>query len=412
MITPDEAIKLILGAIEPLPAEEIPLEEAVGRTLAGDLFASVDLPPFRNTAMDGFALRSEDTLEASTDRPVILRIKEVAGAGHVTRKALRKEEAIRIMTGSPLPAGSDAVVMMEMTQPAGDGRAVVFQPVRIGENVRGQGEDVRAGDLLAAKGTRIRPYEVALLGAQGFATVAVIRKPRIVHISTGDELVGIAQPLGPGQIRNSNGPAISGALRRWGVPSRDLGICRDSPRELKGILARALRKADLLLISGGVSVGDFDYTRGVLEGLGMKEVFWKVAIKPGKPLLFGIFPPDSGRDRPAVPVFGLPGNPVSVLVCLEEFVRPALEKLQGYDPAHPRYHLHGRAENGYVTPEERQQYLFCQVSREGEEFRITIIRPQGSAMVGMACRANALAIAPIGKGRIEPGDTLAFRWLK
>ena len=184
----------------------------------------------------------------------------------------------------------------------------------------------------------------------------------------------------------------------------DLGIVKDDPERMEEALRSALPESDVLLVSGGVSVGDFDYTKTLLEKLGWKEVFWRVAIKPGKPLLFGLY-----REKL---VFGLPGNPISVLVCLEEFVRPALEKLRGYVPGHPSYHLRGRADDDYPKPADRQQYLFCRAEPEGDDYRLRILRPQGSAMMGMAARANALAISPIGVRRVRRGDVLPFRWLK
>jgi molybdopterin molybdotransferase len=321
-------------------------------------------------------------------------------------------EAIRIMTGSPLPAGADAVVMKEYTRPLDGDRVEVLRKVRCGENVRGAGEDVRVGQLLLRPGDRIRPYEVALLASQGITGIDVVRRPRAAILATGDELVGPAEPLSPGRIRNSNGPTIAAALSKWGVEASDRGIAGDDPAGLEKTFREIIPEADLLLVSGGVSVGDHDFTRSVLDRLEMREVFWKVAIKPGKPLLFGLLPPGKGRGEREIPVFGLPGNPISVLVCLEEFVRPAVEALQGLTSRHPGYHMTGTVQNEYVTPEARRQYLFSRVSREGSEFRIHVIRPQGSAMVGMACGANALAVAPMGTGRVGPGDRLAFRWLK
>ncbi len=412
MITPDEALDKILTQISPLPGEGVPLEDILGRVLTGDIYAVEDLPPFPNSAMDGYAVKAEDTADASPESPVVLKVKEVIGAGRIAREELGHGEAIKIMTGSPLPAGADTVVMVEMTEMTTDDRVKVFQRPLVGENIRGQGEDVSSGDLLLSGGTQIRPYELAILAAQGITEVQVVRRPRIAVIATGDELVEVSEPLSPGMIRNSNGPTIASTLGKSGVEVKDLGIARDDPEDLRMTIQGILTDVDLLLVSGGVSVGDFDYTRDVMEKLGLEEIFWKVAIKPGKPLLFGIFPPDSDREDRGIPVFGLPGNPVSVLVCLKEFVRPAIEKLQGRVPGYPSYHMNGIVENRYVTPKERQQYLFCKVSRDRGEFRLHVIKPQGSAMMGMACRANALAVSPIGMDRLEPGMVLPFRWLK
>ncbi len=412
MIAPQEALDKILDRMNPLPGEKVGLEDTVGRVLESDVLAVEDLPPFRNSAMDGFAVRTGDTTGASRDLPVTLTVRDVVRAGTIATEDLGPGEAIKVMTGSPLPAGADGVVMKEWVEETGDGHIEVFQAIHTGENIRDRGEDIHSGDLLLPAGSLVRPYEVALFAAQGMTEIRVVRAPRVAFLATGDELLDVSQPLSPGKIRNSNGPTIACVLRRWGVEARDLGIGRDDPDELAMTIRKALDNIDLLLVSGGVSIGDFDYTHTVLEKLGFTRVFWKVAIKPGKPLLFGFLPGIRDRNGSEVPVFGLPGNPLSVLVCLQEFVRPAVERMRGLVPKYPSYHLKGTVENDYDTPEERQQYLFCQVSGENEDFRIHIIRPQGSAMMGMACRANALAIAPVGLGRVKAGDILDFRWLK
>lgn len=412
MISPEEALTKILEHLGPLPAESVPLHHAVDRVLARDVVARDDLPPFDNSAMDGFALIAEDMAKGSLEKPIRLRIREIVRAGSVSMESLKTGEAMKIMTGAPLPKGTHAVVMKELTRSLDGDRVEILQIPEAGENIRRRGEDVRAGDLLIKKGTLLRPYEVALLASQGVVAIEAIRKPRVAIVATGDELVDAAEPLTPGKIRNSNGPALASALTRWGIPAADLGIVGDDPAKLEKKLRNALAQGDLILVSGGVSVGDFDYTRSLLQKVGMEEVFWKVAMKPGKPLLFGLCSSDDPSVGTQKPVFGLPGNPVSVLICLEEFVRPALEKMQGYSPRYPSYHLRGRVTNAYGKPEERQQYLFCRATADGEGYRLEIIRPQGSAMVGMACRANALAVSPIGVRRVNEGDVLPFRWLK
>jgi len=403
---------MILDHLEPLPPEEACLEESVGRILTSDIIATENLPPFNNSAMDGYAVRAEETTGASEKTPVKLEIQEVVRAGHMAVTELDQGKAIKIMTGSPMPLGANTVVIKEVTRPEGEERVEIFRQANRGDNIRGKGEDVRSGDLLLGAGTRIRPYELAILAAQGVGRVPVVGNPRVAVLATGDELVDFREQLEPGKIRNSNGPALASALARWGVQVTDLGIGADDPETMEELLRAALPDFDMLIVSGGVSVGDFDFTRVVLDRLGFDEIFWRVTMKPGRPLLFGLFPSDSGDEKQRKPVFGLPGNPVSVMVCLEEFVRPAVERLQGYSPAHPGYHLSGCVENEYVTPEERQQFIFCKVTRDAGEYKIHIIRPQGSAMMGMACQANALAVSPVGTRKLKPGDTLDFRWLK
>lgn len=403
MISPEEALRLILENAARLPGESVPLGDCVDRVLAEDVYSTEDLPPFDNSAMDGFAVRFQDCALASPQAPVFLAVRETVRAGELSRLEIRPGEAVKIMTGAPIPRGADAVVMREMTR-SQDGGVSILQAPESGDHIRRHGEDIRPGALLLTKGVKIRPYEIALLAAQGISRVSAVMEPRVSILATGDELVDVAEHITPGKIRNSNGPALAAALSRWRAGARSLGIVRDEPAQMRATLRHALEGADVLLVSGGVSVGDFDYTKALLEELGLKVIFWKAAIKPGKPLLFGLW---DGRL-----VFGLPGNPVSAMVCLEEFVRPALETLQGHAPAHPRYHLKGRALNDYPKPKDRQQYLFCQVDQGDDGYGLRIIRPQGSAMLGMACRANALAVSPIGVSRIEEGDVLAFRWLK
>ncbi len=388
-----------------MPAEDVPLDSAVGRVLAAGLKATTDLPPFNNSAMDGYAVRAADLSGASAEKPVELREKETVRAGGTARKEVGPGETIKIMTGAPLPAGADAVVMVEMARPAGDGRVRFLSSPKAGDHIRRAGEDVMSGELLLKEGTFIRPYEVALLASQGIIVVPAIRRPRVAVLSTGDELVEAEKPLSPGRIRDSNSRALAAALSRWGAEVIRGGIVPDDAAEIERRARDLLDEVDVLLVSGGVSVGEFDLCKDVLEKIGVREVFWKVAIKPGKPLYFGVH---GGFKL----VFGVPGNPVSALVCLEEFVRPALERLQGRGTVHASFHLEGRAGNDYPGAGERQQYVFCNVTREGDDCILAIIRPQGSAMMGMACRADALAVSPAGRGPIRRGDALMFRRLK
>jgi len=409
MISPDEALKLIFDESPVLGEETAALARSVDRVLAADVRAQVALPAFDNSAMDGFALRAADLKDATANNPVELSVLETVRAGETGRLEVKPGEAVRIMTGACLPRGADSVVMVEMAEEAAPGMVRLTQAARRGSHVRVRGEDVLEGSLLLEKGALLRPYDIALLAAQGIMDVAVVRRPRVGVLSTGDELVDAREPLVPGKIRDSNGPALLAALSRWGAPAENLGIAPDEPAALRATLESALERSDVLVVTGGVSVGDFDCTKPVFAELGIREVFWKVAIKPGKPLFFGVL---EKRDARTKLVFGLPGNPIAALVCLEEFVRPALERLQGFAPKHPSYHLSGAALNDYPKPADRRQYLFCRARRGPGGYELDIIRPQGSAMLGMASRANALAIASEGVDRVRRGDPLFFRWLK
>lgn len=407
-LAPEEALRLVVESARPLGEETVPLARCVDRVLARELRAACALPPFDNSAMDGFAVRARDLEGATAERPIELAVLETVRAGATGRLRVAPGQAVRIMTGAPMPDGADSVVMVERTRP-GPGASVLFdRPTLAGSHVRARGEDVAAGAPLLAAGARLRPYDVALLAAQGLTEVAVIRRPLVAILATGDELVDAAAALAPGKIRNSNGPALEAGLSRWDVPCENLGVAPDEPAALRAALENALARADVLLVTGGVSVGDFDFTKAALEELGVREVFWKVAMKPGKPLFFGV---REARGRRQL-AFGLPGNPIAALVCLEEFVRPALERLQGHAPAHESYHLEGAALNEYPKPADRRQYLFCEARRGAGGYELTIIRPQGSAMLGMASKANALAVAPAGVSRVARGDRLRFRWLK
>ena len=405
MISIKKALTEISRNVSRLSAESVALSAAVDRTLARDIHAREDLPNFDNSAMDGFVVKTADVKTASATTPVRLKTGTTIRAGLAARLTLRRGHAIKIMTGAALPQGGEAVVMVERTRQE-SGYVLIERAAATGENIRPKGEDVRRGDLLIKKHTILRPYEIALLAAQGIVSVPVISKARVGVLATGDELVDAkVAHLRHGQIRNSNAPAVSAALARWGATVENLGQAADAPVSLRRLLKKSLPRLDMLIISGGVSVGDFDFTKSALEATGFKTIFWRVAIKPGKPLLFGMM----GKTA----VFGVPGNPVSTLVCLEEFVRPALETMSASGLRHPGWHLSGALDRDqFLRDAKRQHFLFSRVTETDEGFVVSIIRPQGSAMMGMACRANAIATAPAGTQRLKKGDRIAFRWMK
>lgn len=406
MVSAEQALRRILGRIRALPPESVPVLRACGRVLARAVRAREDMPPFDNSTLDGYALRASDAAGASRRRPAELPLGGTIRAGTAAAGVLRPQTAVKIMTGAPIPSGADAVVMREEARVNGGGAVKILRPPERGDWIRRRGEDLRAGAALLAAGTRIRPYELAALAAQGIARVEVRRRPSVAILSTGDELVDASRTPGPWRIRDSNRRALAGALESWGARVSDLGIVRDEPEALERALRRALGGPDAVVVSGGVSVGDFDFVRPLLKRLGVEVVFWKVRIKPGKPMLFGV-----RRCGGGAPVFGLPGNPVSALVCLEEFVRPALEKMQGLAAEIPRFHLRGRAVNAYPLPRDRRQYLFCRAVVAKGGFALRVLRPQASHRMAAACRANALALPGPGSPSVSPGDLLPFRWL-
>lgn len=394
MISFEEALAAVVAAARPLPAEDVIPAAALGRVLAADLLARADLPAFDNSAMDGYAVRAADLRGAGPRVPRALKVLARVAAGGVAAQAVLPGTAVPVMTGAPIPPGADAVVMRERARR--ENGTVEFQvESEEGDHIREAGEDVRRGAPLLTAGVQLRAYEVALLCAQGFGSVPVVRRPRAAVLPTGDELGTV--------LHDSNGPAIAALLGRWGAEARALPPAKDEEATLRAAFSQALDGADVLVVTGGVSAGDFDLTKPVLESLGLKTTFHKVAMKPGKPLLFGML----GR----VLVFGLPGNPVAALLCAEEFVRPALEGLQGRRSVPPSYHLRGTLTAPYPGAKDRRQYLYCECRRQDGRFWLTPIRPQGSAMLGMACRAQALAVAPAG-GRLDAGEEIDFRWLK
>ena len=314
MLTYEEARERILERVSPLGVERVPLDAAAGRTLAGEERAPGDLPPWDNSAMDGYAVRSEDCRGEAA-----LPIAGYQTAGGSGASAVPKGAAVRIMTGSPIPGGCDAVVPFEEAEER-DGSVRVSAPVRPRQHIRFRGEDVRAETLVLRDGTVLRPPRISMLASFGRAMVPVYRKPRVAILSTGDELVELGEPPVHGKIVNSNSHALASAVIEAGGDPILLGIARDDREDLRAKLSAGLA-SDVLITSAGVSAGDRDLVRDVLAELGVENVFWKVLVKPGGPTAFGV----AGK----IPVFSLPGNPVSSLVTFEVFARPALRRMAG-----------------------------------------------------------------------------------
>ncbi len=310
-----EAREQILAAVEALPIEQVPLLEAAGRAVAEDVVSRVPLPAFDNSAMDGYAVRAGDCTGGA-----LLPVRGYLQAGDSSGAPLEPGAAIKIMTGAPVPTGADAVVPFEETEELPD-RIRLLGPVETGDHIRRRGEDIRPGDRVIAAGTVLRPAEISLLASLGMASLAVHRQVRAAILATGDELQEITEPLRAGGVINSNSWAMAAAVMEIGGRPVILGIARDNRESLREKLSEGLQ-ADVLITSAGVSAGDCDLVREVLDELGVKQHFWKINIKPGKPTAFGM--------RGHVPVFSLPGNPVSTMITFEEFVRPALLKMMGH----------------------------------------------------------------------------------
>ena len=392
-LTPDEGLELILDRMGTVAAEVIPLGAALERTLAGDLAAPFPLPPFDNSAMDGYALQASDLALASPEAPVRLRLREVIAAGAHGGETVTAGTCSKIMTGSPIPPGADTVVMHEET--VVDSGGVRFTvPARPGLNLRHSGSDVREGQIVLRGGDRLDPAAWALLGALGQEQVSVYRRPKIVLLITGAELVTPGTKLLPGQIYDSNAYALEGLARASGAEILAVERCGDEEAPLRARLEHFAPLCDAIVTSGGVSAGDFDPVRDVL--LHHAQVhFWKLAMKPGKPLLFASYH--------GIPVFALPGNPASAMVVFEEFVRPALLKLGGRTALH-RPRLRVVLDSHHSSPAGRMEFVRARVCPEGAIWKAHICGDQGSGRLASMVGANALLRVPADCAQLAPGD--------
>lgn len=396
MVSFDDALKTILDNVSPVGTEQLALTEAVGQVLAESVVAPWDLPFWDNSAMDGYAVRWEDCRAV----PCRLRVTGNLPAGvSAEGVAVVPGGAVRIMTGAPLPEGADAVVPVEDTDETSGEQVTIREPVRAGQHIRRRGEDVRHGERILSAGTVLRPAEISLLASCGKPLVQVQRRPVVAVLSTGDELVEVGTVPGPGQIVNSNTLALAAAVREAGAVPRVLGIARDNrPSHLE--LMRQGLAADALITSAGVSAGDRDLVRVVLDELGVKFLFWKVAVKPGKPTAFGLF---EGR-----PVFCLPGNPVAGMVTFEAFVRPALLKMQGRRKVlRPTL---GAVLREPLKPAGRLRFLRVVLEREGERWFARSAGNQETGMLRTSLLADAVALVPAHTD-YSAGDEIPVRLL-
>jgi molybdopterin molybdotransferase len=394
MLSVEEAQAHVLRAFSVLEPERVPVLEALGRVLAEDVYAEIDIPPHANSAMDGYAVIAADVADAGPETPVRLRVIENLAAGYVAERKVIPGTAVRIMTGAPVPAGADAVIRFERTEQAGEWVDLYYAPP-LGKNVRYAGEDVRRGSLVLSAGTRVRPQEVGMLASLGRAAVSVIRRPRVAILATGDELVAVDEPLGPGKIRDSNGYSNAAQVLEYGGVPIMLGIARDVVTDLTAKIREGLaRGADLLLTSGGVSVGDFDVVKQVLAGEG-EITFWRVRMKPGKPLAFGKITAQVDGEQRTVPVLGMPGNPVSVMVSFEVFARPAILTMLGVTDLE-RPMVDATLTEEITSKDDRRHYVRVRVERDGDTYRASLTGAQGSGILTSMVRANGLAVIPEG----------------
>jgi len=392
MIPLDDALKLVAESIRPLQAVKAKLEDAPGCCLASDVRAQIPNPCFDNSQMDGYAVLSADITAASRTNPAVLEVIDRLAAGRASDQFLKNGQAVKIMTGAPMPKGADAIVAVEDTELTGNS-VKIFHAAKKGEFVRNAGEDIKQGDTIMRKGQMVGPAEILALANQGMEEVEVVRRPKVAIIATGDELAYPGQRLEAGHIYNSSSPMLAALLRSFGAVPFDQGIVPDDPKLVAEKLCEALG-FDMILLTGGVSVGDYDVNRNVLSNMGWREIFWKVAIKPGKPLAFGLL---EGK-----PVFGLPGNPISTMTASRLFAREAIGKMTGCSNGRCAT---ARLANDVLRDSRREQLLLAAMKCENGSLIVEAAGPQNSAHIKPALTANCLARIPAGEG-VEPKGSL------
>ncbi|MCX5887636.1 MAG: molybdopterin molybdotransferase MoeA [Proteobacteria bacterium] len=400
MISVEEALKLILDTTPLLGMEKVDIITALGRVIGENIYSPSDIPPFDNSAMDGYAVKSEDTKGASKNHPAVLTVIEDLPAGYVAKGKIKKGEAIRIMTGAPLPQGADSVVMVEETEASGD-KVKIFNEAETNQHIRKAGEDVKKGELVIPQGTVLRPAAIGMLASLKRSFVSVYQRPLVSILCTGDELVDVDGELKAGQIVSSNSYTLASQVNECGGILLLLGIARDRKDELEQKFREGLR-ADVIISSAGVSVGDYDLVKGVLQDLGMEMKFWKVAMRPGQPLAFGTI---GGK-----PTFGLPGNPVSSMVSFEQFVRPYLLKMQGHTRIF-RPVIEAIWQEEFVKKTERKYLVRCMVSKKEGMYIASSTGEQGSGILKSMVLANGLAIFPEEKEVIRAGEKVKVQLL-
>lgn len=401
-LTPlEEAQKVVLDSTPILGLEKISLLDALGRVLGEDIVAERDNPPWDNSAMDGFAVRWEDIKqEHAIQKPVTLKIVEDVPAGKMPEKAVGPGQAIRIMTGAPVPNGADTVLKVEDTEHTPDS-VRVFKTEAKGANIRSQGEDVKKGERIIAKGTVIRPGEAGMLAILAKSFVFVHQRPRVAILSTGDELADLDERFSEEKIINSNSYGIAAAVQDAGGIPFLLGIAKDTPTALKEKISHGLT-ADILVLSGGVSMGDYDFTKAVFRDLGAEMNFWKLAIRPGQPLAFGKI---QGKLA-----FGLPGNPVSSMVTFEQLVRPAMLKMSG-NRSYGRPVVHAVFQEKFSKRTDRRHFLRGVLTREEGTFKVRTTGDQGSGILTSMVKANCLIDVAVEVERLNPGDVVPVQLL-
>lgn len=400
MISVDEAREVILSKVKRLSTEEVPILNSLSRVLDEDIISESDIPPFDNSSMDGYAVRSEDTAGAWPAGPVELRVIGSLAAGYVPESSIGKGEAVRIMTGAQMPEGADAVVMIENTEKTSGG-ILIFAPVKPGENVRFAGEDVQAGEVALRRGKKITPGDIGMIASAGKAKVKVVKRPKVAIITNGDELIEIDEPPAPGKIRNSNAYSIAAQVIDTGCIPLMVGIARDTQEDLMAKFRQAIEEsADMIITTGGTSVGDYDFVKDVIKQEG-EVFFWQVDMKPGRPLVFGIIK--------EIPVIGLPGHPASSMVSFEQFARPALLKMSGRTDI-ARMTVEAVFQGPlFVNRTGRHNMLRVVVTKEDGVFKARLSGLLQSGGLKAMTLANGLMVVPKDVEEIKAGDKVTVQ---
>ena len=401
IISIDEARARVLAEAAPLSAELRSLGEALDYVLVEEVVSSLDVPPFDNSAMDGFAVFAADVVDAGPETPVSLPLQETIPAGHIAQRPLGRGAVAKIMTGAPIPSGANAVVQSELAREE-NGKVLIYEAAKPGSNVRRAAEDIAIGDRVLAAGTALGPAELGVLASLGLPEVKVYRRPRVAVLSTGSELVEVDQLLSPGKIRNSNSYALQAYCQQVGVEVTRLGIAPDDYDSTLRLVEEGL-SYDVLITSGGVSVGEFDFVKNVQDALGVERRLWGVAMKPGKPLVFGV--------KGSTLVFGLPGNPVSAMVSFELFVKPALLRLMGHKQVvKPLYKA--IVEEDVKSRDTRTYVVRVRAWREADRWHVSSTGPQGSGILRSMVGANGLIFVPGAPSGVRAGQEVDFLLLR
>lgn len=411
MIKVEEALNTILNSVRGLDTEVVRLTDSLGRTLAEDVLSNFDIPAFDNSGMDGYSLKSSDTIGASPETPKTLKVIEELRAGIISSLEIKNGETIKIMTGAPIPPGADSVIMAEDAErlaftkksAVGGQRSTVkiFKEVKAGENIRKAGEDIKGGELVIQRGSLLGPAHVGVLAALGISKIKVTRRPAVAILATGDELIDVKGKVKLGKVRTSNTYTLYSQILNCGGIPVNIGIAKDDLRDLRKKIKSALG-CDVIVTSGGVSMGDYDFVKDVLRSLGGKIKFWKIAMRPGKPVLFGMI---KGK-----PFFGLPGNPVSSMVSFEMFVKPAILKML-CQKADDRKEVEAILDED-IEKKKGLRFFFRGVTRwENGVYLTRTTGPQGSAILKSMMLANSLIILPEEEEYIKKGSRVRIRFL-